>query len=152
MACMARCHEKAKIKTNTKTNNRKKTKQHTQYEQRQGASNQHLSKCHSYKPHGLTTTPLNPKHYNWRKIIYFNHLALDCLNKASSQAMEQWKIDFRNISKFWRKQAVLEVISSHLKNILTQQTSWSKILYLDFSSQVLKLMVHIHSIFSVEYF
>ena len=36
MACMARCHEKAKIKTNTKTNNRKKTKQQTQYEERRG--------------------------------------------------------------------------------------------------------------------
>ena len=65
MASMARCHEKAKIKTNTKTNTRKKTKQQTQYEERQGASNQRLSKCQSYQAHGLTTTPLNPKHYNW---------------------------------------------------------------------------------------
>ena len=86
MACMARCHEKAKIKTNTKTNNRKKTKQQTQYEERQGASNQHLSKCQSYKAHGLTTTPLNPTRYSRWNIVYFNHLALDCLNKASSQA------------------------------------------------------------------
>ena len=65
MASMARCHEKAKIKTNTKTNTRKKTKQQTHYEERQGASSQHLSKCLNYKAHGLTTTPLNPKHYDW---------------------------------------------------------------------------------------
>ena len=151
MACMARCHEKAKIKTNTKTNNRKKTKQQTQYEERQGASNQHLSKCQSYKAHGLTTTPLNPTHYNWWNIIYFNHLALDCLNKASSQASGAVKDRFQENKQVLTKTAVLEVISSHLKNILTQQTSWSKILYLEFSSQ-LKLMVHIPSIFSVEYF
>ena len=63
MACMGRCHEKAKIKTNTKTNNRKKTKQQTQCEERQGASNHFLSKRQSHKAHGLTTTPLHPKRY-----------------------------------------------------------------------------------------
>ena len=84
--------------------------------------------------------------------MYFNHLPLDCLKKASSQATGAVKDRFQENKQVLTKTGVLEVISSHLMNILTQQTSWSKILYLDFSSQVLKLMVHVPSIFSVEYF